>query len=93
MAARKPGPVATAAATGDRRKTLEAIRDDLAAKLDRAEPAVVAQIAGQLRQTLADLAALPAESKGSKTDEVKERREARRRAGAKAAPAARRGRG
>ena len=41
----------------------------------------------------ADLARLPAESKGSKLDEVKERREARRRAGAKAAPAARRGRG
>ena len=87
------GSVQEAAASGDVRRTLEAIRDDLAAKLDVAEPAVAAQIAGQLRQTIADLARLPPESKGSMTDEVKKRREARRRAGAKAAPAARRGRG
>jgi hypothetical protein len=70
---------------------LEAIRDQLAAQLELAEPAVAAQIAGQLRATLKDLAALPAVKEGSKLDEVKQRREARRRAAAKAAPAASRG--
>lgn len=88
MAARKPGPVATAAASGDQRAALEAIRDQLAAQLERAEPAVAAQIAGQLRATLKDLAALPPTREGSKLDEVRARREARRVAAAKAAPAA-----
>lgn len=82
MAARKPrtapGTVATATASGDRRKTLEAIRDELARQLDRCEPVASASIARQLRMTLADLANLPAESRGSKLDEVKARREARR---------------
>lgn len=91
MAARKPGPVATAAASGDQRATLEAIRDQLAGQLEKAPPAVAAQIAGQLRQTLKDLAALPAEKKGSKLDEVKQRREARRRAAATPPPGAGRG--
>ena len=85
--------MAEAAASGDYRATLEAIRDQLAHQLERAEPAVAAQIAGQLRQTLKDLAALPAETKGSKLDEVRARRESRRVAGAKAAAGAgRRGR-
>ena len=91
MAARKPASVAAAAASGDQRAALEAMRDKLAADMELADPAVVAQIAGQLRATLKDLAALPPAAGGSKTDEVRARREARRRAGAKAAPAAGRG--
>ncbi len=83
--------MAEAAASGDYRATLEAIRDQLAHQLERAEPAVAAQIAGQLRQTLKDLAQLPPVKGGSKTDEVRARREARRVAGAKAAPGAGRG--
>jgi len=79
--------VAEAAASGDHRATLEAIRDQLAHQLERSEPAVAAQIAGQLRQTLKDLAALPPAAGGSKTDEVRARREARRSAAAAAAPA------
>lgn len=86
MAARKtPGAtVAEAARSGDYRATLEAIRDQLAHQLERAEPAVAAQIAGQLRQTLKDLAELPPVKGGSKLDEVRARREARRGAGAEA---------
>lgn len=91
MAARKRPSVATAAASGDQRAALEALRDKLAADMEQAEPAVVAQIAGQLRATLKDLAALPPVAGGSKLDEVKQRREARRRAGAAAAPASGRG--
>ncbi len=93
MAVRKtPGSkVAEAAASGDYRTTLEAIRDQLAHQLERAEPAVAAQIAGQLRQTLKDLAQLPPAKGGSKLDEVRARREARR--GAGAAPASDAGRG
>lgn len=94
MAARKqaaPVSVFDAARSGDQRALLEAIRDQLAADMARAEPAVVAQIAGQLRQVVKDLAALPPTREGSKTDEVKARREARRRAAAQAAPAAGRG--
>ncbi len=81
------GSVSDAAATGDYRATLAALRDKLAEQLEQCEPAVAAQIAGQLRQVLKDLAALPAPREGSKLDEVRARREARRGAGAKAAPA------
>ena len=94
MARKTPGSrVADAAASGDYRATLEAIRDQLAHQLERADPAVAAQIAGQLRQTLKDLAALPARKEGSKLDEVRARREARRGAAATAAPGAGRGGG
>jgi 2-hydroxychromene-2-carboxylate isomerase len=90
MATRKRTTVATAAASGDQRAALEALRDLLADQIGLADPAVVAQIAGQFRQTLKDLAALPPTREGSKLDEVKQRREARR-AAAKAAPASGRG--
>jgi hypothetical protein len=82
---------AQVAATGDMRKTLEALRDHLAFKLDRADPAVAAQIAGQLRQVLKDLQALPAPKGGSKRDEAREKREARRVAAAAPVPAAPKG--
>ena len=85
--------VSEAAASGDIRATYEAIRDDLAKKLDGAPPAVAAQIAGQLRAVLKDLAAMPAAKVVPKRDDLRARREARRRAGAAAvAPAAKGGR-
>jgi len=65
--------VATVAATGDRRKTLEAMRDKLAEAFDEAPPAVVAQIAGRLSAVLAELEALPGERKSS-LDELASRR-------------------
>lgn len=76
----EPVSVASVAAEGDIRRTLEALRDSLARQLDACEPAVAAQISGQLRQVLKDLQALPAPKGGSKRDEVKQKREARRRA-------------
>jgi hypothetical protein len=44
----------------DRRERLEAIRDQLTAAMSSAEPSVMAQLAGQLRQTLKELDELPA---------------------------------
>ena len=51
--------VLDAAQSGDQRKVLEAMRDTLAAAMDAADPAVQAQLAGQLRQVVKELAALP----------------------------------
>lgn len=65
------------AATGDRRATLEAMRDKLAADMDDAPPAVVAQIAGRLAAVLADIAELPDSSSRSALDELEQRRKDR----------------
>lgn len=65
--------------TDDRRVRLEALRDQLTAALDTCSENMLPQLAGQLRATLADLAALPApEDKVSLTDELKQRRASRR---------------
>lgn len=79
--------VSEAATTGDVRATLEAVRDKLAAQLDAADPAVAAQISGQLRQVLKDLQALPAPKGGSKREDAKDKRAARRRAATASEPA------
>lgn len=79
--------VLAAAQSNNRRAALVALRDTLASAIDLAEPQVVAQLAGQLRQVLAELDALPAAGAKSRTDELKERRAARR-AAAKAATTA-----
>lgn len=68
-------------ATGDRRKSLEAVRDHLARNLVDAEGREVATIAKELRNVMAELYSLPGEREGSKSDELAERR-ARRRAAA-----------
>tara|TARA_R110000868_G_scaffold343404_2_gene604425 strand:- start:1141 stop:1419 length:279 start_codon:yes stop_codon:yes gene_type:complete len=78
---------ADAAKSGDRRKTLEAMRDKLAEDFDAAPPAVVAQIAGRLSAILAELDALPAETR-STLDELASRRSDRI-AAATAEPASR----
>lgn len=65
--------IAAAAAKGDQRKTLEAMRDKLARDMDEAPPAVVAQIAGRLAAILADLANLPVKEM-SKSDDLAKRR-------------------
>lgn len=64
---------AEAALTGDRRKTLEAMRDKLARDFDEAPPAVVAQIAGRLAAILAELDGLGT-GKASTLDELASRR-------------------
>lgn len=75
----KPVPKSNlvAAQSGDRRQALEVLRDTLAASMDVVEPNVAAQLAGQYRACLADLAALPAVEVQSKRDELRERRAAR----------------
>lgn len=69
--------------SGDRRRALEALRDRLAADLDVAPVTVAAQIAGQLRAVLADIAGLPGVVERSASDDLAKRRKARRAAAAK----------
>ena len=78
-AARKPVPTSNLAAaqSGDRRAALVALRDTLARSMDECDANMHAQIAGQYRATLAELAALPAVEVKSKRDELRERRDAR----------------
>ena len=65
------------AAAGDRRATLEALRDFLAAQLQNAEKEIPA-LAKQLRDTLAELDGLPDAKEASRVDELNARRAARR---------------
>lgn len=74
-----------AARTGDHRQALEQLRDTLATRLDEADAAVAAQIAGQYRSVLADLAALDRSAPASVQDELKEKRRQRRQQQRKAA--------
>jgi hypothetical protein len=74
------------------RDDLERIRVQLFEALDNADVAVKAQIAGQLRAVVKDLAALGEPAKEmSKADELASRRTARRADAADSAPPAKRG--
>jgi hypothetical protein len=53
----------------DRRERLIAIRDDLTTAMQNAEPSVMAQIAGQLRQVLKEIDELPADDEGKSARE------------------------
>ena len=75
--------VLDAAQSGDRRKVLEAMRDTLAAAMDAADPAVQAQLAGQLRAVVKEIADLP-EAKADSPLEVARRSRSARRSGLKA---------
>lgn len=55
---------------GDRRKSLEVIRDALASELEIAEGTAAAAVAKELRAVLADIAALPEEKGGSALDDI-----------------------
>ncbi len=66
-------------ADDDHRARLERLRDQLTSALESCSENMLPQLSGQLRATLADLAALPVpETKVSRTDELKQRRTARR---------------
>ncbi|HET7736467.1 MAG TPA: hypothetical protein VFK52_10855 [Nocardioidaceae bacterium] len=67
-----------AAQTGSHRQALERLRDTLASRLDEADAAVAAQIAGQYRSVLADIAALDRSVPASVQDELKAKRRERR---------------
>jgi hypothetical protein len=89
---RQPPTLDAVVAKGDRRASLEALRDGLAATFVEASPGVRAQVASQLRATLAELAGLdPVVKKVSKADDLAARRKARRAATAAAASAAGKG--
>lgn len=73
-------------------KGLQAMRDKLAGDMDQAPPAVVAQIAGQLRIVLAELAVLEAATPEVSASDVIARDLAAGLADAKIVPIAGRGR-
>lgn len=66
-----------AAVAGDRRAALEAIRDRLAAELQRARGTGAAAVARELREVLAELEAIPDEEV-SPVDQLARRRAERR---------------
>ncbi len=82
MAPRQPTPDPLAA--GDRREALQAIREKLAVELRAAEGQNAATLARVLADVVKELAALDAVKERSTTDELAQRRKARR---APAAPA------
>ena len=63
-----------AAESGDRRATLEALRDYLAAIVVIAEPRSVAPLARQLAEVVRELDAMPVGNEESKVDELAQRR-------------------
>lgn len=67
-----------AAQTNDRRAALVAMRDALASAMDLAEPQVLAQLSGQLRAVLKDLAELPEAKPESPLEAAKKKRAERR---------------
>ena len=71
-----PVTIAQAAATGDRRQTLEAMRAKLAADMDDAPPAVVAQIAGRLSAVMVEIDELGGKQVSS-VDDLTAKRDAR----------------
>jgi len=84
--------IAEAAASGDHRAALTAMRDKLAADMDAAPPAVVAQVAARLQSVLAELNGLPVPAEESFLDEL-ERRRAERLSTSKPADAPKRAKG
>lgn len=69
--------VASTAATGDRKATLEALRDHLAASIDDVDVRYVAPLAKQLADVLRELSELDVGGKGSTLDDLAARRAAR----------------
>lgn len=67
-----------AAQTGDELATLEAMRDTLAAAMDQAEPAVIAQVAGRLEAVLKRIGELRPARKETLDDVLAAKREARK---------------
>lgn len=76
-----------AAASGDRRSVLEQLRSVLAVSIVEVDPDKRAPLAKQLRDTLAELDALPDGKEDSTSDDLTARRNARRAASTSAHPA------
>lgn len=73
-----PKSLAETAREGDRRRTLEAMRDHLAEFMEQAQTGVKPQYAAQLRETLRELDELPVAEEASAVDEIAARRKERR---------------
>jgi hypothetical protein len=71
-------PLIKVVQSGDRRQSLEAIRDRLASELDEAEGRDVAPIAKELRNVIDTIEALPGAREGSKSDDLAAQRAKRR---------------
>lgn len=69
--------VLSAAKSGDRRATLMALRDKLAAEIEEIDPRYLAPLVRQMTDVLKALDAMPAEAR-SKVDELADRRASRR---------------
>jgi hypothetical protein len=69
--------IAATAATGDELATLRAMRDKLAADMDEAPPAVVAQISGRLEAVLKRITELGGAGEVTLDDALAERRRLR----------------
>lgn len=75
MTALESPDLVTAVATGDRRASLEAIRDHLAAILTAGTAGIaIGPIAKELRTVIAELDSLPGALEGSKSDELAAKR-------------------
>ncbi|KJS60662.1 hypothetical protein VM95_19790 [Streptomyces rubellomurinus] len=72
------GSVYSAAASGDRRAALEAVRDKLAQELEGLEGPAVAVVSKELRATIAELESIPGGREVSAVDDLSKRRAARR---------------
>lgn len=71
--------LADVVASGDRRRSLEALRDHLAQELENAPAGLaIGPIANQLRVVLAELDTLPDATKESTVDDLAKRRATRR---------------
>lgn len=79
--------LSAAAAAGDRRRTLEELRVWLASAIEVCEPHQAAPLAKQLRETLAELDAMPDGKEQSTSDDLAARRKARRAAATAGEPA------
>ena len=72
-----PATIAATAKTGNRRATLEAMRDKLARDMDEAPANVVAQIAGRLSAVLEEIDSLVNPKARSTLDELEAKRASR----------------
>lgn len=81
MTAQRELSMAAAAKSGDRATALTALRDKLAAAIDAAQPNELAQLSRQMSAVLAELEQVATPTGGSKSDELRARRAAKRVAG------------
>lgn len=73
-------PLVAVTRRNDRRESLEALRDLLAGRIDRADEAITAPLANQLVRVLAELDAMPVARERNPVNEIAERAAQRKQA-------------